>query len=76
MLTTDQRRSAPFTIAGMGVHDRAKQPFTISEMRIHPLHHRFTPPLDTASNARFVGSESLSGANHDAHQAPRAPLPS
>jgi hypothetical protein len=33
MLTTDQRRSAPFTIAGMGVHDRAKQPFTISEMR-------------------------------------------
>ena len=32
-LTADQRRSAPFTIAGMSVHDRAKQLFTISGMR-------------------------------------------
>ena len=43
---------------------------------IHPLHHRFTPPLDITTILEFVGSKSLSKIENDIHQAPRAPLPS
>ena len=41
---------------------------------IHPLRHRFTPPLDITTMIGFVGSKSLSKIENDIHQAPRAPL--